>query len=62
MMTVKRIRVEVKNAILGDSVFWEGPVEKIEEIRNLVALQQARLVAKDGRSRVIGMWVVSLIT
>ena len=56
------IRVEVRNEILGNSVFWQGPAERIEEIRNLVAKQQARLVAKDGQARASGMWVVSLAT
>jgi len=53
------IRVEVKNEILGDSVFWEGPAEKIEEIRNYPARDIARKVAQDGKPRKDGMWVVS---
>ena len=54
-----RIRVEVKNEILGDSLFWEGDESKIEEIRNLPAKMTALKVAKDGKTRILGMWVVS---
>jgi len=54
-----RIRVEIKNEILGDSLFWEGDESKIEEIRNLPAKMTARKVAKDGKTRISGMWVVS---
>jgi hypothetical protein len=55
------LRVEVKNAILGDSVFWEGPSERLEDIRNIPARDLARLVAKDGQTRKSGMWVVSAL-
>lgn len=54
-----RIRVEVKNEILGDSVFWEGPTNQIHMIRNIPARMTAELVAKDGKERVCGMWHVS---
>jgi hypothetical protein len=53
------LKVEVKNEILGDSVFWEGPADKIKAIRNLVAQDLARQVATDGVTRKCGMWVVS---
>ena len=53
------IKVEVKNKILGDSVFWEGDSKRVSEIRNLVARRLARAVAEDGRSRKNGIWVVS---
>lgn len=53
------IIVEVKNEILGDSVFWRGPAENIEEIRNIPARETAKAVAKDGQKRVLGMWHVS---
>ena len=56
------LRVEVKNAILGDSVFWEGPSERLEDIRNIPARDLARLVAKDGQTRKNGMWVVSALS
>ena len=54
-----RIKVEVKNTILGDSVLWEGPADRVEEIRNIPARETAKLVAQDGRNRVCGMWHVS---
>lgn len=55
------ILVEVKNEILGDSVFWRGPAEKVSEIRNIPARQTAEAVAKDGQKRVCGMWHVSAV-
>jgi len=53
------IRVEVKNEILGDSVFWEGDSRDVLEIRNIVARTLAELVAMDGMPRNEGMWFVS---
>jgi len=55
------LRVEVKNEILGDSVFWEGPAERLEEIRNYPARDLAREVAKDGKPRRSGMWNVFVV-
>lgn len=54
----QRIRVEVKNEILGDCVFWEGSTANVGRIRNIVARNIAKLVAKDGLNRVCGMWHV----
>ena len=54
----QRIRVEVKNEILGDCVFWEGLATDVGQIRNIAARETAKLVAKDGRNRVTGMWHV----
>lgn len=56
-----RIRVEVKNEILGDSIFWEGSADRVHEIRNIPARQTAKLVAKDGKKRICGMWHVSAL-
>lgn len=53
------IKVEFKNEILGDGVFWHGPVDQIDRIRNIPARETAKLVAKDGKKRVSGMWHVS---
>lgn len=50
--------VEVKNEILGDSEFWRGDKDKIHEIRNVVARELAKQVAKDGIQRADGMWHV----
>lgn len=55
------IKVEVKNEILGDSVFWEGNSDNISEIRNIPARMLAEKVAHDGITRKSGMWVVSEI-
>jgi hypothetical protein len=56
-----RIRVEVKNEFLGNSVFWEGAAADIRMIHNIPARQTAELVAKDGKARVCGMWHVSML-
>jgi len=55
------IRVEVKNEILGDHIFWEGDSSKISEIRNIPARVLAECVVKDGKERCSGMWVVSAL-
>lgn len=54
-----KLRVEVKNDILGDSVFWEGDSSRVDEIRNIPARQLAKRVMLDGKTRKDGMWVVS---
>jgi len=56
-----RIRVEIKNEILGDSVFWEGSADNLKEIGNLPARYAAALVAKDGKPHRCGMWHVYAI-
>ncbi|MBM2769872.1 hypothetical protein [Burkholderia anthina] len=53
-----KIIVEVKNEILGDSVFWRGDAEDIRQIRNVVAAQLAFHVSRDGKPRSAGMWHV----
>ena len=55
------IVVEVKNQVLGDSVFWRGPADQVAEIRNIPARKTAEAVAKDGKPRVCGMWHVSAV-
>lgn len=52
------IVVDVKNEILGDSMFWRGPPERIGDIRNIPARETAKLVVKDGKARQHGMWHV----
>ncbi len=56
-----RIKVEVKNEILGDSIFWEGSDKNINQIRNIPARMLAEMVIKDGKSRNSGMWFVTVI-
>jgi len=56
-----KIRVEVKNDILGNRIFWEGDSSKIQEIRNIPAKLTAEKVIKDGVDRTCGMWVVSVL-
>lgn len=53
------LRVEYQSEVLGGGVFWQGPVSEISKIRNIPARQTAALVARDGKSRVAGMWRVS---
>ncbi len=55
------LKVEVKNEILGDSVFWGGTEKQIDTIRNLPARMLARKVAQDGKTRRSGMWIVSVV-
>ena len=55
-----KIKIKVKNEILGDSIFWEGDSSKISEIRNVPARMLAEAIVKDGNSRKDGMWVVSV--
>lgn len=57
-----QIKVEVKSDILGDSVFWEGPADRAQDICNIPARETAKLVAQDGVNRVCGMWHVSAWT
>lgn len=57
----KIIRVEVKNKILGDCIFWEGEPSRIGEIENICALMTAKRVVQDGVSRSDGMWHVSMV-
>jgi hypothetical protein len=56
------IKVEVKNEILGNSVFWEGQPEDVDELRNrnMIAWAMARATALDGVKRESGMWHVSV--
>jgi len=56
-----KIKVEVKNELFGDSVFWEGDSKDIDQIRNIPAQYLASIVARDGVSRKSGMWIVSEI-
>lgn len=55
------IRVEVKNEILGDGIFWEGESDRISEIRNIPARKLAEKVIRDGQTRKDGMWIVSVV-
>ena len=55
------IVVETKSDVIGNGVFWRGPADRINEIRNIPARKTAELVAKDGKSRVCGMWHVSTV-
>ncbi len=53
-----KLCVEVKNDILGNSVFWEGDSSNISNIMNIVARKLAEYVVKDGITRSNGMWLV----
>jgi hypothetical protein len=56
-----KIRVEVKNELLGDSVFWEGDSDDINLIKNYPARDLARRVAVDGKTRKYKMWHISQV-
>lgn len=55
------ILVETKSEVVGSGVFWKGPADRIGEIRNIPAREIAAMVARDGKSRVLGMWQVSVV-
>jgi len=55
------IKVEVRNEILGNSVFWKGDSKDIYQIPNIPAKLTAQKVVKDGKDRVSGMWYVSVV-
>lgn len=52
--------VTYQSEVLGNGQFWQGRVDEIEEIRNIPARDIAREVAKDGKTRTIGMWKVEV--
>ncbi len=54
-----KIKVEVKNELFGNSIFWEGDAKDSRKIHNLVARSLAKQVKEDGNSRNSGMWHVS---
>jgi len=51
------IRIEVKNEILGDSVFWKGKSDCIHQIRNIPAQIAAKRLIKTGQTAKFGMWI-----
>jgi hypothetical protein len=53
------IRVEVKNLLLQDRIFWEDDSSNVSTIMNIVARLLAERVAIDGIPRSNGMWFVS---
>lgn len=55
------IKVQIKNEILGDSVFWEGEAKDIGELesKNKVAHCLAKEVKRRGGYARSGMWLVS---
>lgn len=52
------IRVEVKNLLLQDRIFWEDDSSNVSTIMNIVARLLAERVAIDGIPRSNGMWFV----
>jgi hypothetical protein len=53
---VMRCRLEVKNEILGDSVFWEGTQDETSGIRNIPGRMVAEAVFRTGKAQMFGMW------
>ena len=56
---IMKIKVEVKNKLLGDSVFWEGDSKDIIQIKNKVARRLAEVTTARGGKHKFGMWLVS---
>lgn len=52
----RRCRLEVKNEILGDSVFWEGTKDETPNIRNKPGRMVAEAVFRTGEPKSWGMW------
>ena len=53
------IKVEVKNDLLGNSIFWEGHSKDINQIGNIIAKKLAKIVSIHGGRQKSGMWRVS---
>jgi len=53
---VSRCRLEVRNAILGDSVFWEGVESDLGKIRSIPGRDVAAAVFRTGNPQKLGMW------
>ena len=51
-----KCRIEVKNDILGNSVFWEGSEKEVTEIRSIPAKMVAEAVFRTGEPKHFGMW------
>jgi hypothetical protein len=58
-----RIKIEVKNEILGDSVFWTGDIKDIHELEkmNIVAHQLALHIRMHKKPISSGMWHASIM-
>jgi len=56
-----KIQIEVKNEVLGDSIFWAGDSKDIEDIPNLPARIAAKSLLRTGQTYKFGMWVASEI-
>jgi len=54
-----KIKVEVRNKILGNSIFWQGDSKDIDQIRNIPARYLAKEVLKKGGIAKSGMWYVT---
>jgi len=54
-----KIKVEIKNKILGNSVFWEGDSGDVGEITNKLARILAMNVRLNGKTVKSGMWIAS---
>lgn len=57
---MRTVIVDVRNDILGNSEFWRGPEDRIEEIRNIPARMCALRVVASGQPSHTGMWYVRI--
>lgn len=53
-----KIKVEMRDNILSNRIFWDGDETEIEQIKNSVAKKLAKKVIQDGKSRQFGIWFV----
>ena len=56
-----KIRVKIKNDLLGDKIYWEGDSKDISGIGNILAMTIAIKVINDRKTRKKGIWTVSVL-
>lgn len=55
------IKIEIRNKLIGDSVYWQGTPEDIAGIEDIVAKTLVKQTIMDCKSRNFGMWFVSVV-
>ena len=53
---IMRCRLEVRNEILGDSIFWEGREQETGSIGSIPGRMVAEAVFRTGKPQNLGMW------
>lgn len=58
---MNKVRLEVKNELLGDSIIWEGYENETSFIRSLPGRVVAEAVFNSGKPKSWGMWYAYLL-